>query len=52
VGGTQSASCQNGRIPFTVQPRLTVVNPHWLSLSYQRIRSWETVRKLACLSKK
>jgi len=47
VGGTQGDSWQNGKIPFTMQPVLTINYPLCLSLSYRQIPSWDTVMKLA-----
>jgi len=39
-------SCQNGKIFFTVQPRLTMSHPSRISLSYQRIAHGTQSRSL------
>jgi len=54
VGATHNISGQNGKFPFTSyckyeQTNLTMSHAHCLSLSNQRIPSWDAVMELALL---
>jgi len=52
VEGTQGDSCQHGKIPSTVQLRITTSRPRRLSLSYRWTSSCDAVTKLARQSEK